>query len=141
MVRKLSLSLFVLLLIYCNSDDNGVGPCVHSYKEPILNVTAIKDSLNKQVGFVKLYNLKINGSKVNGKSVISPSYSIVVDDTLYYCNVPFGFGTKEGTYTFTMEAEGYSPKKIIINNVKYATLKGGCPSYNDDGTDIALNIE
>jgi hypothetical protein len=132
------------LLVYSFSackENNLVGPCVHEYKEPILNVTAVYDSINNtSVSFVTIKQLKINGHLQNTALILSNSYSVVANDSVYYCNVPFGFGTEEGTYEFIIEANGQFQKNIKIENVSYSIFKGGCPSYNDGGKRIKIII-
>lgn len=122
-------------------DGSGIGPCEHTYKEPILIVTSIHDELNNQfIRFVKLRDLKINGYPQNGNLNTFVSNSVVSDGSIYYCNVPFGIGNTEGKYEFVIEAEGYQPKMVAIDNVKYSVIKGGCPSYNDGGKRIELTL-
>ncbi len=146
-MKKLNYFIYLILAVCfflsCSKDDNdGIGPCVHTYNEPILNVSSINDTLNNiSLQFVKLYDLKINGFKTLGLNAISTSYSIVSGDSIFYCNVPFGFGVEEGKYEFIIEADGYNPKKITIENVNYSIFEGGCPSYNDGGTQIILYFD
>ena len=137
----LSFTLFSVFSCINNEDKNIIGPCVHTYNEPILHITSVRDSLhNKVIPFVTLKNLKINGLIQNTYSMLSESYLIAADDSIYYCNVPFGLGIQEGTYEFVLEADGYSPKLIKIENVNYSVSQGGCPSYSDGGTRIELFI-
>ncbi len=140
-IKLILLVLFIFSLLSCD-EDNGIGPCVHTYYESILHITSVKDTLNNtHLRFVKLRDLKINGSTQFGTNPIFESYSIVSDDSVFYCNVPFGFGIEEGKYEFIIEAEGYQSKLITIENVNYSIYKGGCPSYNDGGKrfDIYIN--
>ena len=131
------------LFYSCEDDaiDSGIGPCIHTYNEPILHLESIQDSLSNNISFVKLYDLRINGSLQTGESPIINSYSIVADDSIFYCNIPFGFGVEEGKYEFTIEAEGYKPKNFTIENVTYSIFEGGCPSFNDGGKRIDLSLE
>ena len=109
--------MVIFSLLSCD-DDNGIGPCVHTYNEPILNITSIRDTLNHTYPrFVKLLELKINGSAQFGANPLFESYSIVSDDSVFYCNVPFGFGVEEGKYEFIIEAAGYQPKHFTIENI------------------------
>jgi hypothetical protein len=129
-------------IIFCLlSCDNGVGPCVHTYNEPILNITSLRDTVNyNHPRFVILRELKINGSKEYGAYPLTKSYGIVENDSIFYCNIPFGFGVEEGKYEFIIEAEGFPPKQITIENVHYSVFEGGCPSYNDGGKRVELII-
>ena len=132
--------IVILCFLSCN-EDNGIGPCVHTYKEPILNITSLRDTVNyNHPRFIILRELKINGSKQFGANPLLESYAIVADDSIFYCNIPFGFGVKEGKYEFIIEAEGFQPKQITIENVSYSVFEGGCPSYNDGGKRVELVI-
>ena len=139
-IKFLIFILIILSFLTCDKD-GGVGPCVHTFKEPILHVISIQDTLNNIfLSSVKLYDLKINGSKKLDDIVLDKSYSIVLDDSIYNCNIPFGFSTEEGKYEFIIKAENYDPKHFTIENVSYSVLKGGCPSYNDGGMRVELFI-
>jgi hypothetical protein len=142
MKKTLQIILISVSTLFLSCDEEGwIGPCVHTYKEPILHITSIRDSsTNEFINFVKLRNLEINGSKQFGSFLLQKSYSIVAGDSLFYCNVPFGFGIDNGTYEFTLEAEGYPPKRVKIEDVGYSILEGGCPSYNDGGKRVELFI-
>ena len=143
-LMKLLIMIYLLLIIVsCTNDEDKyiVGPCVHTNNEPILNITAVRDSINsKVISFVTLKELKINGILQNTNIMLSNSYSVAANDSIYYCNVPFGLGSQEGHYEFILEADGYSPKLIKIENVNYSISQGGCPSYSDGGTRIELFI-
>ena len=43
---KFIIIIFVTFIILSCNDDNGIGPCVHTYKEPILNITSLRDTVN-----------------------------------------------------------------------------------------------
>ena len=110
---KFIILIFVAFIILSCNEDNGIGPCVHTYKEPILNITSRRDTVNyNHPRFIILRELIINGSKQFGANPLIESYSIVADDSIFYCNIPFGFGVEEGVYEFIIEAEGFQPKQI-----------------------------
>jgi len=139
-IKFIIVIFFTFIILSCN-EDNGIGPCVHTYKEPILNVTSLRDTANyNHPRFIILRELKINGSKEYGAYPLMESYGIVGNDSIYYCNIPFGFGVEEGKYEFIIEGEGFQPKQITIENVSYSVFDGGCPSYNDGGKRVELII-
>ena len=135
--------LFVYSFYSCKDNkDDLVGPCVHEYKEPVLNIVSVYDSINSaSISFLTIKELKINGHLQNTSIILSNSYSVVANDSVYYCNVPFGLGSEEGTYEFIVEVGGQLQRNIRIENVNYSIFKGGCPSYNDGGkrTQIIIN--
>ena len=128
----------------CEDVFNGgsIGPCIHTNNEAILHVTAVRDTANnKFIDFIKIRDLKVNGFSEFGLIPTINSYSVVSDDSIYYCNVPFGFGVNPGNYEFTIEADGYAAKRITIPNVDYSIFEGGCPSFNDGGKRVVLYID
>jgi len=143
MINLLKIVLVVSIIFFLLSceEGNGVGPCVHTYDEPILNITSVVDTVNyNHPRFVILRELKINGSREYGAFPLMVSYGIVVNDSIFYCNIPFGFGVEEGKYEFIIEAEGFPQKQITIENISYSVSEGGCPSYNDGGKRVELII-
>ncbi len=133
--------LLVVLGLFSCGEDDSVGPCVHTYKEPVFNVESIQDTINNvSLRFVKLYSLKIDNLTQNPASALFESYSVVTDDSVFYCNIPFGFGVEEGKYEFIIEAENYEPKTFTIENVRYSIHDGGCPSYSDGGMKLKLYV-
>jgi hypothetical protein len=139
----LGIGISLITIISCDPEKNGdlIGPCVHIINEPILHITSIRDTIiNKAIPFIEITDLKINGYHQTGISPIIESYSIVANDSIYYCNVPFGFGVEEGIYEFTIKADGYPPKQILIEDVNYSIFEGGCPSFNDGGKRVELVI-
>lgn len=123
-----------------NDDRDDIGPCEHTYKEPILNVTSVRNAANEQlIRFVKLRELKIDGILYPTFPVFHSS-SVVASDSIFYCNPPFGIGSQAGTYEFIIEADGFIAKKIMIENVDYSISGGGCPSYNDGGKKVDIYL-
>jgi hypothetical protein len=56
------------------------------------------------------------------------------------CLVPCSFGTEEGKWQFTASAPGHTSQAVNVG-ASYALLGRGCPSYNDKGTEVRLNLE
>ncbi|MEG8947479.1 PEGA domain-containing protein [Rosettibacter firmus] len=143
MKNKIKISLLFLLFIIITSCkefiDDGVGPCVHVYKEAIFHISELKDSAsNNPISFAKIVSLKINGEKQIGLPLGDKNYGIVYFDSVYYCNFPCGFGIESGTYEFKIVAEGYKDKVVKFENVDYSIKKGGCPSYSDGGKRVSV---
>lgn len=143
--RKYLILILLFTILFSCTDEKGdkniVGPCIHEYKEAVFHVTSVRDTVNDSfINFVKIKNLKIDGVVQNNFWITGNSYSIAVSDSVIYCNVPFGFGYMNGTYEFTLEAPGYSPKNFVITDVEYSINEGGCPSYSDGGKRVQLVI-
>jgi len=145
-IFKVSAAILILLFMascvdgIINDDRDDIGPCEHTYKEPILNVTSVRNVANEQlIRFVKLRELKIDGILYPTFPMLHSS-SVVAGDSIFYCNPPFGIGSRSGTYEFIIEADGFIAKKIMIENVDYSIFVGGCPSYNDGGKKVDIYL-
>jgi len=144
MKDKIRILLLLFLLVFITSckeiiDDEGVGPCVHEYKEAIFHISGVKDSISNQpISSAKLVTLKINEIKQTGPFFGEINYGIVYADSVYHCNFPCGFGIERGSYGFTIIAEGYMDKVVRYENIDYSINKGGCPSYNDGGKRVSI---
>lgn len=55
------------------------------------------------------------------------------------CIIPCSFGQQEGHWSLTVSAPGY-PRQVVEFAADYAVFHGGCPSWNDEGTDVDLRL-
>lgn len=123
------------------SKDGTIGPCVHTYEDPVLHVESVTDAQNGQRVFAfRILEVTRNGVKQQPIFLKIVSYNVVVYDTTLVCNVPCGFGTDEGAYTLRVSASGYRDTTISVN-AKYAVFKGGCPSSNSGGTKFSFQMQ
>jgi hypothetical protein len=134
------LGLNVLFLITCGYPVENAGPCVHTYKEPILHVSSVKDAkTNLELDKVYFYSIKINNYDTPVSQIEMDEYhNIEFFDTVMVCTVPFSFGIASGDYQFNTAIEGYKEKINSIKDVEYSIKEGGCPSYEDGGLQIEL---
>jgi hypothetical protein len=116
-----------------------VGPCVHEYREPVLNIVSAASSNGTPIGHLTLTNVQVNGH-APGPGAFQDAVNAVLTNGKIECDVPCGFGTEEGLWQFTAEAEGYQPEEIAVET-EYAVFVGGCPSYNDAGTELAIELD
>lgn len=148
-LTALSLSLIPALILGCGRDapneDGTAGPCVHGYAEPALTIqTATSRHSGAAIARLTLRSLTVNGSTISTdewaySSMWSrPFFNVAVENNVLYCDVPCGFGTG-GRYAFVAEAAGHEAINVSVD-ARYATFRGGCPSFDDDGTDINLQL-
>lgn len=127
-------------------NDNPVGPCIHGYAEPVLTIkTATSEPSEEAIGRVALRSLALNGQAIDVSKWGTSStwshvfFNITVENNVLYCDVPCGFGGDDGRYDFVAEATDHQPLHVSVE-ARYASFLGGCPSFNDDGTDVALRL-
>jgi len=131
----------IFLLSACDSGDPGVGPCVHIYEEPVLNITSVTDEdTSAEIAQVQIYDVFVDEVARGTEDLTAMvSENITVEGATLLCTLPCGFGTEEGLYTFSVNAEGYQ-ETMVSQRAEYATFEGGCPSYNTDGTRFSFSM-
>jgi hypothetical protein len=119
----------------------GYGPCVHTYREPILNIVAAMDARsNAPIHSFVIHEVRMDGIKQDFYFLLAESYGVKAQGDSLVCQVPCGFGSEEGNYTFTVTAEGY-PAQVRGYEGHYSIFHGGCPSYNDGGARVTLRLQ
>lgn len=137
--------LVVLSLAACSGDNGGVpgdvGICVHEYREPILTLrSATSTPSGASLSKLVLGGFTLDGAARTAQDLATVSSGIVVgDDGTLECTLPCAFGRDAGRYAFTASADGHRDTAVSADAV-YATLHGGCPSYNDDGSTIDVQL-
>lgn len=137
------ISLLVLALPGCTDlkDGGGVGPCVHVYEEPILNVVSVTNSASgQQILAFQIVNATLDGRKLDPFQLKIESYNVAAYDSLLVCNVPCGFGVGDGTYALRVRAPGYRDTTLNVT-ASYAINKGGCPSSSSGGTRFTFQLQ
>lgn len=131
----------LITLMNCRGIDNRVGPCVHTYNEPVLNIDRVVDSqTGAPIQKVKISSLTVDNVEQNPAWVIAGvAKNITIQDSSLFGQPPFGFGTNDGIYQFFIQATGYRDT-LVCQLANYQTFKGGCPSFNDDGTHITVKM-
>lgn len=132
-----------LLIISCESPgDAEVGPCVHFYEDPILLIESISDAESgNQIPQVNIYDIYIDSVKQDLSSLVSDSsQNVSVEDSVISCQTPCGFGTQDGSYRFSVDANNYQTKTLSIEQVEYENFEGGCPSRNYGSTTMQFEL-
>ena len=62
-----------------------------------------------------------------------PNHNVQFRNDSLFCKVPFSFGTEQGHWRVTVAAPN-CPVQDVEFDARYTVRKGGCPSYNDNGT-------
>ena len=121
-------------------EQEPVGPCYHQYKEPLFQITAASST----VGGTRIATLVCTGFTRNGEPILVAdllpgSYFVESHHDTLLCHAPCGFGRTEGDYSFVVGAAGFQ-KKTLTYAAHYQVFHGGCPSYNDGGLDLDIQL-
>ncbi len=126
----------------CNVDDHLIGPCVHTYMDAVIHVEDVRDRDSGD----PVETVFISAATVDARPILlewlakekNASGVGLVGDSLK-CTVPCAFGTLGGHWALTLSASGY-PEQTVEFDARYAVFHGGCPSWNDDGTNVSLEL-
>lgn len=121
--------------------DGVAGPCVHTYREPLLQIVSARDAATgAPIASVVIRDVRREGLVQDLQLLLAgPAYGVEVQGDSLLCGVPCGFATSEGNYIFTVSAPGYPPQDRGYE-ARYRVFKGGCPSYNDGGLRVSLAL-
>ncbi|MFN8666860.1 MAG: hypothetical protein U0164_06605 [Gemmatimonadaceae bacterium] len=127
-----------LLLLTASCREIMAGPCVHTYRDPLLAITmATEVGGTARVAPLLITGVTIGGQPMAASGLATFGYGIRARGDTLVCDVPCGFGTSEGTYAFTAVAPGFAPRQVSLD-AHYQTFKGGCPSYNAGSMAVAI---
>jgi hypothetical protein len=138
-LRRAALVLSAIVFASC---DTGGGPCIHTYRSPIVEVRAARQAgSSAAIARVVLRGLAWNGVALDpSQMTYPPAHGVVVEGDSILCDVPCGFATQDGEYTATVTAPGFRPKSLAVT-ARYALGHGGCPSWNDGGTEVEIELQ
>lgn len=136
--RWLMAGCCLLFTVACEDGTNG--PCVHTYRDPVLAITSATDAVTGAA----IPSLLITGVSVGGQTqpvglLLSTSYNARAQGDAIACDVGCGFGTTEGSYVFTASAPGYAPQRLTVA-AQYGRFQGGCPSSNEGSTAVVVTL-
>jgi hypothetical protein len=147
---KAVLLLGCLSLVGCSGggggdDSNHVGPCVHEFRDPVLNITSANSAADDaRIGILVISNVTFNSSAVDLPMLFQEGTlqltNLEFKDNKLICSVPCGFGTTEGLWQFDVSAAGFVEQHVSVQ-AGYAIFQGGCPSYNDNGTRLKITMQ
>ena len=118
--------------------DPALGPCSHSYREPILHVSRVTNAATGQpLATVFLDSLTYQGAAGGEVSWFqdSPVIGVSLEGDRVRCDLACAFGSQTGVYRFRLSASGYHSKRLEVT-ADFGVFHGGCPSWNDEGTRI-----
>jgi hypothetical protein len=120
------------------------GACLHTYRSGVVAITAAQ-STGGATGVARPIPQVIVGPiRVNDKFIVPEDLPGLVNAVPgpqgLECLVPCSFGTEEGKWQFTASAPGHTSRAVNVG-ASYAVSGRGCPSYNDKGTEVRLNLE
>ena len=88
--------------------DGVAGPCVHTYREPLLQIVAGHDTqTGATIASVTIRNVRRDGIEQDLRLLLAgPSYGVEVQGDSFACRIPCGFATSGGSYILTVSARG-----------------------------------
>ena len=137
---KIPIVLVLGMLVGCKADGT-VGPCIHTYEDPVLHIQSVTNTQTGQsVQALNIVQVLFNGQKQDLHVLTAVSFNVVVMDSTLLCGLPCGFGTEPGVYTLTATARGCRDTTVSLA-ASYAAFKGGCPSSNSGGSQYSFRME
>jgi hypothetical protein len=116
----------------------GVGPCIHTYRDPVLVITAATDSATgRPIAPLFLTRLTVDGQAQVVGHVLTTAFRARSQGDTIVCDVPCGFGTNEGRYGFIASATAYASRPVTVD-ARFASFDGGCPSFNAGSTEMSV---
>lgn len=139
-------TLGLSVLVACWEEDEMLaGPCVEEFGEPIVLITHVVEAgSGDAIAVVKISDIEVGVGTLEHRQITNPLLGEHMnltegEDGAVLCEVPCGFGSQTGTYTFAVEAEGYEATEVSVD-ATYAEWYGGCPSFNDGGTETEVEL-
>lgn len=127
---------FTLLFAAC--DLGGAGPCVHTYEDPVMRLSAATTA-GEPVEVVTLTNFELDSRPVEPAELMVVTENAELVGNAIQCEVECGVGTTEGTYTFVVHAEGFESESVTVE-AAYSDFSGGCPSSNSGSTLVSVDL-
>jgi hypothetical protein len=116
------------------------GPCVHTYRDPVLAVTRATDgATGARIAPLFLTAVTVGGQAPGVSYLLTTAFGARAQGDTIVCDVPCGFGTSEGRYGFTASATGYAPRLITVD-ARFARFDRGCPSSNAGSTETSVSL-
>jgi len=137
---RVSIVLVLAVLAGCKADGT-IGPCVHTYEDPVLHIQSVTNAQTGQsVQALEILEVLLDGQKQDPRVLKVVSFNVVAADSTLLCGLPCGFGTETGIYTLTITAKGCRDTTISLQ-AQYAVFRGGCPSSNSGGTQHSFQMQ
>ena len=116
------------------------GPCHHTFHDPVLVVTGVRDPNGNPVSRITISDLAFLGRPVTDFRVLLllPSFNVRQVGNDIECSVECGFGVEEGEYRFTATAA--TGATTVRVQARYRDFDGGCPSSNSGSTRITVQL-
>jgi len=141
MIRFLKYSFIILMISSCEPPGTNVGPCVHIFEEPILTIQSVNSAeTGNLISTIEIFDVTIDDIDRDATFLTQEmSENITIEDSVFICSIPCGFGTLEGTYQFSVKSEGFQDT-VISENATYNKSEGSCPSSSSDGAKINFSL-
>jgi hypothetical protein len=144
MRRTLLAVLFSLCPFYicsCGAIEGCGGNVM--FNDPLFHITRATDSTTgAAIPKVILSNMTYVGTPVEISQfglTYPPAFGVTVEGSTLVCNVPCGFGTEEGRYTFSVSAPNYKTSSVAQEG-RFQS-HGGCPLTYSGSTDMQFTLQ
>ena len=94
---------------------------------------------------LELWDVTIDGQATSAPDVLAQwphgetNLALGPDEDRLVCTIPCAMGTQPGAWSFAAGADGYAPTTASAE-AAYAVQQGGCPSFSDGGTRVAIEL-
>jgi hypothetical protein len=136
-----AVALAVLLAWIDMTSSGCAGPCRHSFRDSVVHVVGVIDSLSgAPIDSVFITRVTVDSALVDLQTLTwGPGRGFAFDGDTIRCAVPVWLGTRQGLWELQLLARGYATQTVTFE-ARYRVFHGGCPSYNDDGTNVVLRL-
>jgi hypothetical protein len=133
------LSLCTFSLCSCGAI-SGCGGSI-SFADPLFRVISATDSTTgAAIPRIILSNITYAGTPADvSQLTLSPSFGVAVEGNAVVCNLPCGFGTEAGRYTFSVSAAGHNTSDVVQEG-RFQSA-GGCPLVYAGSTVLQFSLQ
>ena len=110
--------------------------CTLEIDEPVLTLrTAANINTGAPIAELRISNIQFGGVALDPAAAAIRSKNLTVSAGGLVCSVPCAFGSNEGTFSFTVSAQGFQAKDYSVK-ASFATKSLECPAHLGNGTKI-----
>ena len=126
----------------CNTDGTVCAGSV-VYDEPIIRIAAVTDATSgATVSPITISQIRLNAVDLPAISFEPPPglLNASVSNSQVLCNVACAFGRNTGTYSFSVEAPGYTTKQVSVD-ANYSRVTTACEQHASGATEVRITLQ